>query len=236
MDRQQARADSSKALLDQAYRRLELARNRLEHATLVAPFDGVITAIHTEIGQVVDEGTPVLSIANDQIMEVSVDVPEDLAQLADLPKTRFSGRLMARTEVPLELRLREFSPVAGPPLRTFKAKFTIQNTAAIETTLKMGMTAEVVLAQTEVPQDQTNLPAAALVSTGEYVSVWVVTPDQDTLRERVITVNHITDDGAAVTGLRDGEQVVIAGTEKLTSGMVVRPIERTATAYEVANH
>jgi RND family efflux transporter MFP subunit len=236
MDRQQALADTAKALLDQAYRRLEIARNRLEHATLVAPFDGVITGIYTEIGQVVDEGMPVLTLANDQILEVSVDIPEDLAQIADLPKNRFSGRLMARPDVPLELRLREFSPVTSLPLRTFKAIFTIQNIETIGPTPKLGMTAEVILSQYAKTGDQTNLPAAALVSTGEHVSVWVVAPDQETLRERVVTVKRITDDGAVVAGLQEGEQVVIAGTDKLTSGMIVRPIERTATAYEAVKN
>lgn len=236
MDRQQARADTAKASLDQAYRSLEIARNRLEHATLAAPFDGVITGMHTEIGQVVDEGMPVLTIANDQILEVSVDIPEDLAQIADLPGIRFSGHLIAQPDVQLELRLREFSPVASLPLRAFKAVFTIQNTKATELKLKMGMTVEVILSRNEQPQDQTSLPAAAFVSTGDHVSVWVVAPGQETLRERVVTVNHMTDDGAVVTGLRQGEQVVIAGTEKLTSGMIVRPIERTATAYEAVNN
>jgi multidrug efflux system membrane fusion protein len=177
-----------------------------------------------------------LTIANDQILEVSVDIPEDMAQIADLPGIRFSGHLIAQPDVQLELRLREFSPVASLPLRVFKAVFTIQNTKATELKLKMGMSAEVILSRNEQPQDQTNLPAAALVSTGDHVSVWVVAPGQDTLRERVVTVNQMTDDGAVVTGLRLGEQVVIAGTEKLTSDMIVRPIERTATAYEAVNN
>ena len=232
MDRQRALADASKALLDHANRSLRLAHNRLEHATLRAPFDGVITTINAEIGQVVDEGMPVLSIVNDAILEVSVDVPEDLAHIADLPKDHFSGRLIAHPDVQLELQLREFSPIATAPLRIFRALFTIQNRNAIEHALKMGITADVILSPSEQPEGHTNLPAAALLSTGGDVSVWVVDPDHGVLRNRVVTLNHITDDGAEVTGLREGEQVVIAGTEKLTSGMLVRPIERTATAYQ----
>ena len=85
MDRQQARADATKALLDQANRNLEIARNMLAHATLKAPFDGIVTSLSAEIGHVVDAGLPVLSIAKDEVMEVSVDVPEDLALAADLP-------------------------------------------------------------------------------------------------------------------------------------------------------
>lgn len=231
-ERQQARADALEAMLDQANRRLEVARNKLEYASLKAPFDGVVTSLRTEVGQVVAEAEPVISIAQDDVLEVSVDIPEDLATVVDLPQIIVQGHLHGKPEIPLQLQLREFSPAATAPLRTFRAIFTILNTRSIRHHIRMGMTAEVWLSRTEDEEGQTTLPASALVSAGENVSVWVLEPGKKTLRKQVVSVNGTMDGGVIVKGLKSGEQVVIAGTDKLTPEMAVRPIVRTGTAYE----
>jgi multidrug efflux system membrane fusion protein len=231
MERQQARADALQALLDQAHRRLEIARNKLAYASLKAPFDGVVTSLRAEVGQVVAEAEPVLSIAQDDVLEVSVDVPEDLAVEVGLPQTIFQGRLHAASGIGLQLQLREYSPAATAPLRTFRAVFTILNSQDIHHHLRIGMTAEVMLSIAEQKEGQTSLPASALVSTGKDVSVWLLEPGQKYLSKRLVGVTRNWNGGVVVEGLRPGEQVVVAGTDKLTTEMIVRPIERTGTAY-----
>jgi membrane fusion protein, multidrug efflux system len=231
MERQQARADALEAILDQANRRLEIARNKLAYASLNAPFDGVVTSVRAEVGQVIAEAEPVLSIAQDDVLEVSVDIPQDLAVLVDLPQTIFQGRLHGASGIGLQLQLREYSPAATAPLRTFRAVFTILNPQGIHHHLRIGMTAEVMLSIAEQKEGQTILPASALISTGKDVSVWVLEPGQKSLRKRLVGVTRSGDGGVIVEGLRPGEQVVVAGTDKLTTEMIVRPLERTGTAY-----
>jgi multidrug efflux pump subunit AcrA (membrane-fusion protein) len=77
-ERQQARADAAAARLKQAQSQLELARNRAGYAALTAPFDGVVTALRLELGQMVTEGQAVVSVARPGELEVVVDVPEAL--------------------------------------------------------------------------------------------------------------------------------------------------------------
>ena len=76
-ERQKARADAAAARLDQARRQLELARNREGYAALVAPYAGVVTAIHFERGQVVAEGQSILSLAREGEREIVADLPEE---------------------------------------------------------------------------------------------------------------------------------------------------------------
>ncbi|HEX5804939.1 MAG TPA: efflux RND transporter periplasmic adaptor subunit, partial [Macromonas sp.] len=81
-ERQKARADASTARQAQALRQLELARNRAKYTTLVAEFDGVVTSVRFEAGQVVAEGQPVVTIAQPAELEVVADLPEDMVSHA----------------------------------------------------------------------------------------------------------------------------------------------------------
>jgi RND family efflux transporter MFP subunit len=235
MGSQQARADAAQARLDQANRQLELARNRMAYTTLVAPFDGVVTAINAEVGQVLSEGTPVVSVARDDTLEVSVEVPEDMRLNDVSPVSTFDGRLTDKSSVPLKLKLREVAPATTAPLRTFRATFTILNAVSIQSELRIGQSAEVALAHPLSNRGGVELPASALISNGQDVAVWCVDADRNTLRRQVVNVKATTDDGVLVGGLEAGQRVVIAGTDKLSSAQPVRPIERTGTGYEVTN-
>lgn len=73
-ERQKARADAAAARLSQAQSQLALARNRDTYTTLVAPYDGVVTALRIEMGQVVAEGQPVLAVARDGEREIVADI------------------------------------------------------------------------------------------------------------------------------------------------------------------
>ena len=235
MGSQQARADAAQARLDQANRELELARNRMAYTTLVAPFDGVVTAINAEVGQVLSEGMPVVSVARDDTLEVSIEVPEDMRLNDVAPDVTFDGRLTGKSSVPLQLKLREVAPATTAPLRTFRAAFTILDAGSIQSGLRIGQSAEVALAHPLSNRGGVELPAAALISNGQDVAVWCVDADRNTLRRQVVTVKATTDDGVLVGGLEAGQRVVIAGTDKLSSAQPVRPIERTGTGYEITN-
>ena len=70
-------ADGRRRTAEAEARKLELARNRLKYTVLRASRNGVVTAVRFEVGQVVAEGQPVVSIANEGEPEIVADVPED---------------------------------------------------------------------------------------------------------------------------------------------------------------
>ena len=121
-------------------------------------------------------------------------------------------------------------PPATAPLRTYRAAFTIVNAESIKRELRIGMSAEVTLANSAPSGKQNQLPLAALISTGKEVSVWVIAADR--LRKQPVSVISTGDGRATVEGLAQGTHVVIAGTDKLNTDMMVRPILRTGTGYE----
>jgi RND family efflux transporter MFP subunit len=226
-ERLQAKADAAAARVAQARRQLDLARNRSAYTQLSAPFDGVVTAVRAEVGQVVAEGQPVFQLARDRELEVLVDIPEALAaDLRERAATVRMGRDAAQA-----LRLRELAPAAAAGTRSFRARYAL--TAPAPAAWRIGMTAELTLAAPRLGEPVAELPVGALLSTQGQATVWVVEDPAATpakLGRRPVTVVAQGNDTVTLRGLPEGAWVVSAGAHRLDAGMAVRPVKRPLDA------
>ncbi len=223
-ERQQARADAASARLAQARRQLDLARNRRNYTTLTAPFDGVVTAVRAEPGQVVAEGQPVFAIARAQGIELAVDVQESMA--ASLSKQRATA--VDPDGVALPLRLRELAPSASAVSRTFRARYALA--VAPPPAWRLGMTTELRIAGT-TGEPTGEVPAGAGVNAADGPVVWLLADRQaGTLRAHPVQVVAQSSDRLLLRGVPDGAWMVSAGAHKLDAGMRVRPVARPLDA------
>jgi RND family efflux transporter MFP subunit len=240
-ERQQARADAAAARLTQAQRQTDLARNRAAYTVLTAPFDGVVTAVRFELGQLVDDKLPVLSLARPGELEVLVDVPEALVpSLKSWQASVLVGDAIMNADArPLNLRLRELAPSANPATRTTRARYALVEPADGKA-WRMSMTAEVRL-QRKALQAGAELPLGALLvtdsnsgaasSAAESVSaagptVWLVDASTGALKRQTVQLLSQTTEHVRVAGLTDGALVVTVGAQKLDAGMKVQPVRR----------
>ena len=235
LERQRTRVRAAQARLEGARQGEALASNRVDHARLLAPFDGVVTQVLADVGQVINEGQPLLMLARAGEMEAEVLLPEQLASLArQTPATLVRPAGAAPLPMTLPLTLRELSPVGMGPARQVRARYALppqaaQNPAA--SGLRWGLTAEVhwTGARGSLPADAVAVPTGALVRRGEAAQVWrVSTPDQKLVAQAVTVLQHTTD-GVIVQGLPAGTPVVSAGAQRLVAGTVVQPKPRTHT-------
>jgi len=229
-ERQQARADAAAARLDQAQRQLALARSRFSYTSLQAPYDGVVTALLAEQGQVVAEGQPVLTLARDGQREVVTDIPEDwVAHVRGADATAIAFSLVPDNDgaraVPL--RLRELAPAASAQGRTFRARFAAMPGAA-DTLHRwpLGSTARLQLALRDGGERGVRVPVSAVVKGDGAAGVWVIGATGRTLVFQPVQVLGIEESALRVSGLAPGQRVVSVGAEKLDAGMTVRPVER----------
>jgi membrane fusion protein, multidrug efflux system len=245
-ERQQARADAAAARLTQAQKQVDLSRNRAGYAVLTAPFDGMVTALRFETGQMVGEGQTMLSLARPDELEVVVDLPESMLDdlktwQTSLPTAVGGEAASASAATPvLPLRLRELAPSAHPATRTTRARYALADRSDV-TRLRMGMTAEVLL-QRPGQVSSAELPLGALLvtataasaqptttnvtDTGTGTAVWLVDAESGALTRQPVRLLSQTTDLVRVSGLPEGALVVTVGAQKLDAGLKVRPVQR----------
>ena len=208
---------------EQAAAQLVVARNTLHYNSLIADHDGVITSENADTGQVVSAGQAVYGLAwtgdTDVILDAAAaDIARiALGQSAQVTLSALPGRRF-------EARVREVAPAADPQSRTYRVKLTLTAPGAA---VRLGMTGDAILAPAAaaVARPLFRVPATAIFHHGRDPAIWVIRPDS-TLELRAVTVDRYTERGAAVSsGLKDGDQVVLAGVHTVYAGELVKPIK-----------
>jgi len=125
--------------------------------------------------------------------------------------------------------LRQLSDTADARTRTFEARYVLQGTLAAA---PLGATVTI-----RIPDDARTTPPAglqvpigALLDGGKGSGVWVVAGDPAKVGWRSVTVEHLDDDSARVSGaLKQGDRVVALGAQLLHDGEAVRVAAQAAT-------
>ncbi|HEU0205056.1 MAG TPA: efflux RND transporter periplasmic adaptor subunit [Burkholderiaceae bacterium] len=212
-------AQTAQAAAEADARKLELARNRLNYTVLRAPRSGVVTAVRFEVGQVVAEGQPVVSIASQGEPEIVVDVPED--HLAAFKAARFQASLASLPAETFDVVLRELAPQAAALTRTFRARLK----PATSRPLPLGATATLVAERAAAETPVAFIPAGAITQSNGQPALWVVR-HQGTEAAATVDLMHVVvhgyrNDGVLVSGPPAGARVVTAGVQKMAPGLRV---------------
>src|SRR5499427_400676 len=144
LDQAKATADEARARLNRAERSVELTKNSLSYATLVADASGVVTATLIEPGQVVAAGQTAIRLARLAEKEVVVAIPETLLARAKFGDARVT--IWSDPDKIYVAKLRELAPSADPVTRTYQAKFSLPG---VGDDVQFGMTATLTLSEHE---------------------------------------------------------------------------------------
>src|SRR5438132_6528211 len=123
MDSARAAADEARARLNRGERQVELTKNSLSYATLVADARGVVTATLVEPGQVVAAGQSAIRVARFGEKQAVVAIPEAL--VGRRQEWVASVTLWSDSEKKYTAKLHEIAPSADPAPRTYLAKFLL---------------------------------------------------------------------------------------------------------------
>lgn len=227
---QVAQAQARKVAAEELVRRLE---DEIAEHTIRAPLAGYITKEHTQVGQWIARGGPVVELVEVDTVEVEVPVLESVApllrpgtsarvEIPALPQTVWSGPI-TRIVPQADLRSRSF------PVRVQLANRMGPNGMM----LKPGMFARVTL-PVGSKEPALLVPKDALVLGESAATVWVLQADgnpgvqgRGTVRPVPVELGGGEEDWIAVRGaLKPGERVVTSGNERLVPGqsvIVVQP-------------
>lgn len=186
----------------------------LGYATVTAPFDGVITRKLAEIGDLAMPGKPLMEIESPGSLRFEADLPEamiDRVKPGDTMQVR-----IATLKQPLEGTASEISPIADASSRTFLVKFDLPATAG----LRSGQFGRVA-----IPMEETQVlqvPREAVMKRGQLEMVFVARDGRATLR-LVKTGGDLNGGVGILSGLEEGEQVIVSEVAQLTDGQPVTP-------------
>jgi len=205
-------AARAEAELARATANLNLAQIDLDNAVIKAPYPGVVSAVHTEVGTYLSTGQPVITMVDDSTMEIEADVPAERTQ-GLLPGTQVS--FTTGTVSKQLATVRAVVPDEKPLTRTRAVRF-----APIDTANLFGAAANQTVA-IDIPAgpDRTVVTVhkdAVLKRNGNRV-VFLVVNNKAELR--TVTLGETVGTRfIVIAGLKVGDTVVVRGNERLTPG------------------
>lgn len=241
---QSARVATSRALIDSA--RAELAARRaarddaaldLKRTELKSPFDGVVAERQLFLGNRAAVGTTAFSVTDHSTVVVVVEIPSRRMHVVGKGVT---AEVRAATDGGnghwRRAELRHVAPAADSATRLFPAKVYLDNPGAVRSQPAPSPTAAPILPGTFVsvrlteadPSLQHVAPFGALTYDDDGRHVFVVAEEggEVVARRRQVEVLWRDAGSVAVSGLADGERVVVRGHESLSEGAPVelRPV------------
>lgn len=201
---------------DAAESRLQLAKAGLAEAVAMsgyidvqAPFAGVITRKWADRGDLAVPGRPLVALEDTSALQMEADVPEAIASRVQRG-TKMEVRVDSLGQV-LTSEVSEIAPAADPETRTFKAKLDLPPAKA----LMSGQFARLLVPIGE--SKSLRVPASALVQRGQLDIVFVAA-DQRARMHLVKTGRRFGGDVEILSGLDEGDSVVVEGAEQLADG------------------
>ncbi|MBC7576985.1 MAG: efflux RND transporter periplasmic adaptor subunit [Tardiphaga sp.] len=216
LDQAKAAADEARARLNRAERSVELTKNSLSYATLLADTRGVVTATLIDSGQVVAAGQTAIRVARFAEKEAVVAIPETL--VARAKDGVASVTLWSEPNRKYAAKLREIAPNADPSTRTYLAKFSLPDAGE---QVSLGMTATLTLSDPATAR-VARLPLSALFSQGNNPSLYTVDAQGAVALQPVKVKAYETNDVVIAGGVDDGAKVVVLGVQKLDPAQKVR--------------
>jgi RND family efflux transporter MFP subunit len=212
----QAKARQAEAAVHSAEAVLRLSEINLSYTKVLAPYDGVVTRQMTEEGAYVRVGDPLVYLIAESSLEIEADVPfQRLFGLDEGTAVTFS--LDDGTNH--RARVRSILPSENPLTRTRAVRFT-PSFNGIKSTLA---DAQSVTVQVPVgaPRDVLTVHKDAIIRRQGGNIVYVV--KDDVAEARPIEIGESLGGRVEVlSGLEDGEPVVVRGNERLRPGAKIR--------------
>jgi len=200
--------------------RAEIARAQVtqSYAEITAPFSGLVTVKHAEVGALAAPGTPLLTLEDNRHYRLEVSVPESqgtgIRVGETLPVSVDAAGLSTRAAVG------EIVPAADPTTRTIQVRLDLPASPR----LRSGL-----FGRAWVPVGRRavlRVPQAAVIERGQLQGVYVVGPD-GIARFRLIRTGAAQQGALEVlSGLTPGEQIIVAGLDKVTDGARVEGAKR----------
>jgi RND family efflux transporter MFP subunit len=202
--------DGVKAKATVAEAEVARAEAMLSYAQITAPFSGTVTERHVDVGDVAIPGRSLLTLDEDGDLRFVVAIPESHRARLAVGDTFLVATSDGNATFPATLD--EFSLGSDPVTRAYTAKLTLHADARLHS----GQFGRLLL--------PTNadaglfVPSTAVVHRGQLELVYTSAGDQRATLRLVRTGRMIGDKTEILSGLHEGERIVVQGAADLSDG------------------
>lgn len=215
----------ARAKADQARAELHMADLSLSYAQIKAPYDGVVSARHVEVGNYLNVGANVVTLINDSSLEIEAEVPANqiggltpTAEIKIVPEYGKSYQAKVRAVVPEENALSRTRLVRFTPILEIRGKMMAANQSVIVHIPSGAAKNAVTVHKDAITQRR-----------GKRV-VFMVRVKTDENGKEVMTAgirgvmlgDAFGDRFEVLSGLKPGDRVVIRGNERLRPNQKIR--------------
>jgi RND family efflux transporter MFP subunit len=234
-----SQVDAGKAALEAAQSQLGAAKAKLVHdqdlynySRILAPFSGVVTQRYANLGALVQAGTgsstqamPIVRLSQDDLFRLVIPVPESYVhyiRVGDPVKVRVPS--LNQT---FPGKVTRFSVDVREDTRTMHTEVDVPNPKRI---LIPGLYAEADVSL-EHREDIPAVPLQAIGRRNDKAVVFVVNRNGEIEERPVVLGVQTATDAEVVSGLNEGEQVVVSERNGLKQGQKVQPKVVQAVEY-----
>lgn len=228
--------DNSVASAAQAQAQVENIRAAIAKKTIRAPFNGQLGIRQVNLGQILREGDPIVTLQSLDPIYVDFTLPQQ-----QLPLVRLGLKVRVATDAlpgeTLEGQITAINPLVDAETRNIKVQATAVNRSG---KVRPGMFVNVAVGL-PTRQKVLAIPATAILYAPYGDSVFVIEAQRvekdgkggSALRQQFVRLGEKRGDYVAVTsGLKDGESIVSTGVFKLRNGQLVVVDNKLAPAFQ----
>jgi RND family efflux transporter MFP subunit len=228
--------ETAQSQVDEAKAKQQRDKVMFDYARITAPFAGIVTQRFANQGALMQAGTssstqamPLVRLSQDDLFRLVIPVPESYVKYIHIGDP-------VQVHVPsldkvVPGRVARFSVDVTADTRTMHTEVDVLNPAHV---LMPGLYAEAILTL-ERKNSALVVPLQAVNQAGGQATIFLVDPNS-TLQERKITLGFETaTDAEVLSGLNEGDRVVVSDRSGLKAGLHVKPQEVEVLQYQTGN-
>lgn len=207
---------------------LKMNQNKLDYCRLYAPASGVITSRNFEVSEMVDAGTPVFELMDNNHLEVVVDLPVS----AYIQRANFRGFTATSPHLPgksYQLSMLSLTPKADNN-QLYQLKLTLPS-SDLQLTPGQNLNVEIFTDNGALlagaGETAADIPLSAIVELKGRSGVWAVNPKDSTIKFTPVEISGTGEQGRVrvSASLTPGVTIVRAGVHHLKEGEKVKIIK-----------
>jgi RND family efflux transporter MFP subunit len=228
--------ETAQSQVDEAKAKQQRDKVMFDYARITAPFAGIVTQRFANQGALMQAGTssstqamPLVRLSQDDLFRLVIPVPESYVKYIHIGDPVQVHVPSLDKVVPGVVK--RFSVDVAADTRTMHTEVDVLNPAHV---LMPGLYAEAILTL-ERKNSALVVPLQAVNQAGGQATIFLVDPNS-TLQERKITLGLETaTDAEVLSGLNEGDRVVVSDRSGLRAGLHVKPQEVEVLQYQTGN-